>query len=122
MGQLIEERIVPFADTVARLDQIAGVGVTTARVMVAEVGVDMSRFPTPAHLASWVRFTPGVIAYNGREKGNGATGHGNRYLAAALGEAAVSAAKTETSWASGTDASSADAARRRTSSRSIGQS
>ena len=56
----------------------------------------MTRFPTPAHLASWARFAPGVKESAGRSKGNGATGHGNRYLARALGEAAVAAAKTNT--------------------------
>jgi len=92
----IEEQIAPFADAVARLDEIPGVGVTAARVIIAEIGVDMTRFPTPAHLASWARFAPSVKESAGRKKGTGATGHGNHYLAAALGEAAVSAAKTNT--------------------------
>jgi len=56
----------------------------------------MRRFPTPAHLASWARFAPGVKESAGRKKGNGATGHGNRYLAGVLGEAATSAARTDT--------------------------
>lgn len=92
----IEAEIAPFAEKVTRLDDIPGVGVTIARVIIAEVGVDMTRFPTPAHLASWARFAPGVNESAGRIKGNGATGHGNRYLASALGEAAASAAKTDT--------------------------
>ncbi|WP_238999390.1 IS110 family transposase [Segeticoccus rhizosphaerae] len=65
-------------------------------MIIAEIGVDMSRFPTPAHLASWARFAPGIKESAGRRKGTGATGHGNRYLAAVLGQAAVSAAKTDT--------------------------
>ena len=73
----------------ARLDEIPGVGPTAAAVIIAEIGVDMTRFPTAAHLASWARFAPGVKESAGRKKGNGATGHGNRYLARALGEAAV---------------------------------
>ena len=56
----------------------------------------MNRFPTPAHLCSWARFAPGVKESAGRKKGNGATGHGNPYLAQVLGEAAVSAARTDT--------------------------
>jgi transposase len=92
----IEAEIAPFADAVARLDQIPGVGPTAARVIIAEVGVDMSRFPTPAHLASWARFAPSVKESAGRKKGNGATGHGNRYLASVLGEAAISAGRTNT--------------------------
>ncbi len=55
----IEAEIAPFADAVTRLDQIPGVGVTTARVIIAEIGVDMTRFPTPAHLASWAMFASG---------------------------------------------------------------
>jgi transposase len=55
-----------------------------------------SRFPTAAHLASWARFAPGAKESAGRTKGKGTTGHGNRYLARALGEAAVSAGKTNT--------------------------
>jgi transposase len=92
----IEEMIAPFASAVERLDEIPGVGTTAARVIIAEVGMDMSRFPTPAHLASWAKFAPGVKESAGKKKGKGTTGHGNRYLARALGEAAVSAGKTST--------------------------
>ncbi len=49
----IEAEIAPFAEAVERLDQIPDVGSIAARVTIAEVGVDMSRFPTPAYLASW---------------------------------------------------------------------
>jgi len=65
-------------------------------VIIAEVGTDLTRFPTPAHLASWAKFAPGVKKSTGRKKGNGATGHGNRYLARVLGEAAVSVGRTDT--------------------------
>ena len=92
----IEAQIAPFAGAVTRLDEIPGVGATTAAVIIAEVGDDMTRFPTPAHLSSWARFAPGVKESAGRKKGTGATGHGDRYLARVLGEAAVSAAKTDT--------------------------
>jgi transposase len=92
----IEAQIAPFADAVARLDEIPGVGATAAAVIIAEVGVDMTRFPTPAHLSSWARFAPGVKESAGRKKGTGATGHGDRYLARVLGEAAVGASRTNT--------------------------
>jgi len=92
----IEDQIAPFADAVARLDEIPGVGATAAAVIIAEVGVDMTRFPTPAHLSSWARFAPGVKESAGRKKGTGSTGHGDRYLARILGEAAVGASKTDT--------------------------
>ena len=92
----IEAHLAPFADAVARLDQIPGVGATAAAVIIAEVGLDMTRFPTPAHLSSWARFAPGVKESAGRKKGTGATGHGDRYLARVLGEAAVGASRTNT--------------------------
>jgi transposase len=92
----IEEQIAPFAQAVTRLDEIPGVGVTAAQVIIAEIGVDMSRFPTPAHLSSWARFAPGVKESAGRSKGNASTGHGNAYLARTLGEAAVGASRTDT--------------------------
>ena len=92
----IEEMVAPFAPAVQRLDEIPGVGVTAAHVILAEIGLDMARFPTSAHLASWARFAPGVKESAGKRKGTGATGHGNRYLARVLGEAAVSAGKTDT--------------------------
>ena len=56
----------------------------------------MSRFPTAGHLVSWARFAPGVKESAGKKKGKGSTGHGNRYLARILGEAAVGAARTDT--------------------------
>jgi transposase len=95
-AQIEAQLLAPYADAVARLDQIPGVGAATAAVIIAEVGLDMSRFPTPAHLASWARFAPGVKESAGRKKGNGSTGHGDRYLARALGEAAVGASRTDT--------------------------
>ncbi len=92
----IEEQIAPFAEAVERLDEIPGVGRTAAHVIIAEIGLDMSRFPTAGHLASWAKFAPGVKESAGRKKGTGATGHGDPYLARVLGEAAVSAGKTDT--------------------------
>ena len=70
--------VAPFASAVERLDEIPGVGITAARVIIAEVGLDMSRFPTAAHLASWARFAPGVKESAGRTKGSSTTGYGNR--------------------------------------------
>lgn len=92
----IEAEIAPFADAVARLDEIPGVGVTAAHIIIAEIGLDMSRFPTPGHLASWAKFAPGVKESAGRNTGNGSTGHGDPYLARVLGEAAVGASRTPT--------------------------
>jgi transposase len=92
----IEQLITPFATVVTRLDEITGLGATGACTIIAEIGLDMSRFPTPAHLCSWARFAPGVKESAGKKKGHGTTGRGNRYLAQVLGEAAVAAGRTNT--------------------------
>jgi transposase len=92
----IQAEIAPFAAAADRLDEITGVGRTAAQVIIAEIGVDMSRFPTAGHLASWARFAPGVKESAGKRKGNATTGHGNPYLARVLGEAAVAAGRTNT--------------------------
>jgi transposase len=92
----IEAEIAPFAEQAARLGDIPGIGQHAACVILSEIGIDMSRFPTAAHLCSWARFAPGVKESAGRRKGNQTTGHGNPYLARVLGEAALSAGKTDT--------------------------
>ena len=92
----IDELITPFAQAVEKLDEITGVGITAAHVIIAEIGIDMTRFATAAHLCSWARFAPGVKESAGKKKGRGRTGHGNPYLARVLGEAAVAAGKTDT--------------------------
>ena len=92
----IEELVAPFVAAVARLDEVPGIGPVAAAAVIAEIGIDMSRFPTPGHLASWAKFAPGVKESAGKKKGKGSTGHGDPYLARVLGEAAVSASKTDT--------------------------
>src|SRR3712207_3085340 len=92
----IDAQIGDLAPAVAKLDAIPGVGPVAAQMILAEIGTDMSRFPTPAHLTSWARFAPGVSESAGRPTGNAGTGKGNRYLARIVGEAAVSAARTDT--------------------------
>jgi transposase len=92
----IEEQLAPFAPAAARLLEIPGIGPAAAATIIAEIGVDMTRFPTPAHLAGWAKFAPGVKESAGRRKGNSSSGHGNRYLARVLGQIAVTAARTNT--------------------------
>ena len=92
----IDAQIGELAPVVARLDAIPGLGPVAAQMILAEIGTDMGRFPTPAHLTSWARFAPGVSESAGRPKSKAGTGKGNRYLARVVGEAAVSAARTDT--------------------------
>ncbi len=91
----IEKAIAPFARQVAQLDEIPGIGVTTAQEILAETGTDMSRFPTPGHLVSWAKFAPKARQSAGRSKA-AATGKGNPWLGGTIGEAAISAARTST--------------------------
>jgi transposase len=80
---------------VARLDEITGIGPAAAQAILAEVGLDMTRFASPAQLVSWARLCPRTIQ-SGATRRAGATGKGNPYLRGVLGEAAAAAAKTDT--------------------------
>ncbi len=92
----IEELAAPFAAAVKRLTEIPGISFTAACAISGRDRADMGRFPTAAHLVSWAKFAPGVKESAGKKKGKGTTGHGNRYLARVLGNAAASIARTDT--------------------------
>src|SRR6476619_3762956 len=87
----------PSADltVVQRLTEIPGIGPTEAQLILAEIGLDMSRYPTAAHLVSWAKLCPRTIQ-SGAIQRSGKSGKGNPYLKGALGEAAAAAAKTNT--------------------------
>ncbi|WP_412075478.1 IS110 family transposase [Streptomyces xanthophaeus] len=78
-----------------RLDEIPGIGPATAQVILAEIGLDMSIFPTAGHLVSWAKLSPRTIQSAGRNLPGG-IGQGNPWLRAALGEAAMAAGRTDT--------------------------
>jgi len=92
----IEALCEPYARQIAQLDAIPGTGVITAQDIIAEIGTDMTVFPTAAHLVSWAKWCPQVAQSGGKRKGANASGRGNAYLSAAIGEAAVSAGRTQT--------------------------
>ncbi len=81
--------------TVERLDEIPGIGQRAAQVLIAELGLNMAQFPTPAHLVSWAKLSPQTIQSGPKTKA-GKTGKGNRYVKGILGEVAAAAAKTDT--------------------------
>ena len=92
----IEARLTPFSDQLTRLDSIPGINRRTAEVIIAEIGVDMSAFPTAAHLASWAALCPGNNESGGKHK-SGKTRKGNRWLRTALVEAAAGASRAKDS-------------------------
>jgi transposase len=65
----IDEMMQPFQEEVALLSEITGVGKKTAEAIIAEVGVDMSRFPSDKHIASWAGLCPGNNESAGKERG-----------------------------------------------------
>jgi len=71
------------------------VGLRAAQVIVAEIGLDMTQFPTADHLVSWARLAPRTTQSGPRTR-NGPTGKANPYLRRILGEVATAAAKTDT--------------------------
>ena len=73
---------------------IPGVQKRTAEIVIAEIGVDMDRFPTPAHLASWAGMCPGNNESAGKHR-SGKTRHGDAWLQSALVEAGWSASRTK---------------------------
>ncbi len=90
----IAATIAPYEPVLERLQTIPGVGRKSAISLVAEIGVDMSRFATAAHLASWAGICPGNNASGGKRK-TGRTRHGSPWLKTALTEAAQAAARTK---------------------------
>jgi transposase len=97
---VLDERVAvlcePYARQVAQLGQVPGFGVKNAQDLIAEIGVDMSVFPTAAHLCSWARVAPRTRESGGKRRGKSATGKGNPYIGATLGEAAAGAGRTKT--------------------------
>jgi transposase len=88
--QEVEQRMRPFADAITRLDAIPGVGLRTAQVIVAELGVDMTRFPSAQHAAAWAGLCPGNNASGGKRR-RAKTRKGSPWLKAALAECAWAA-------------------------------
>jgi transposase len=93
----IEAAAEQLSEAVALLETIPCVGHTTATAIVAEIGVDMTRFPSARHLASWAGVCPGNRQSAGKRLG-GKTTHGNTWLRAILGEVAWSIAHTSNTY------------------------
>lgn len=90
----IEELTRPFAEIIQRLCEIPGVGRRIAEVIIAEIGIDMSQFPSSKHLASWAGMCPGHHESAGKRK-SGRTRNGNVWLKKALMEAGWAASHSK---------------------------
>jgi transposase len=93
----VSERMRPFQEALALLDSAAGVNQRIAEIIVAELGVDLTRFPSAKHLASWLGLCPGNHESAGKRR-SGQTRQGNRWLRQALIEAAHGAARMKGSY------------------------
>ena len=94
LTEAIAEQIAPFEPAVELLCTIPGVQRRTAECIIAEIGSEMSVFPTAKHLASWAGMCPGNNQSAGRNR-SGHTRNGSKWLDWALGEAAISATRTK---------------------------
>ncbi len=68
LDERIAEQAAPLAGAVAQLDEIPGISLASSYVILAEIGTDMTRFPTAGHLASWARWPPALRSRRGRRK------------------------------------------------------
>ena len=93
----IEERMRPFEPAIQQVMRLPGIGRRSAEQILAEIGVDMSRFPTHRHISSWAKICPGNNESAGKSR-SGWTGKGNPWLRAALVEAAWGAARSHKSY------------------------
>lgn len=93
LDTMIEQVITPFAHQVQQLAHITGASCISAQEIIAEVGVDMGRFPSAGHLVSWAKFCPQTHESAGKRKNKGRV-KGDPWLAATLGNMAATAART----------------------------
>jgi hypothetical protein len=89
------ELLAPFEEQLQQAESMPGWGRRAAQDVIAGTGVDMTRFPTPGHLASWCGRTP-LDKQSGARQGQRRHKRGNKYVSAILGETAVAAGKTGT--------------------------
>jgi transposase len=97
LSEMIEEQLRPFAAAVQLLRTIPGVEQRTAETIIAEIGTDMSQFPSDRHLASWAGQCPGNDQSAGKRR-SGRTRKGSKWLNDALTEAALAATRTNSSY------------------------
>ena len=68
LDKLMNEYLEKYEDAIQKVNQIPGIGLTSARTIIAEIGIDMSRFPSEAHISSWAGLSPGNNQSAGKKK------------------------------------------------------
>lgn len=99
LSDKIEELCRPFVPQIEKLQQIPGVSQRAAQILVAEIGVDMTRFASDKHLASWAGMCPGNHESAGKRQ-SGRRRKGSTWLRAVLTEAGWAAARTKDNYLS----------------------
>lgn len=94
MNKIIEEYMKEYEDNLEKLQTIPGIGKTTAQIILAEIGQDMSRFPSDGHISSWAGVSPGNNESAGKRR-SGKTRKGNKILKSTLAQCAKAASKNK---------------------------
>lgn len=94
MDAKIKSFLTPYSEVIERLNEIPGIQNRTCEDLIAEIGIDMSTFPTAAHLCSWAGMCPGNNESAGKKK-SGRTNHGDKHVKATLVEASWAASRTK---------------------------
>ncbi len=97
--QQIAEHCGPFEEVVVHLDTITGIGPDLAQALLAEIGTDMTRFGTAAHLSAWAGVAPGNHESGGKQRSS-KTRKGNRVVKSLLVQAAWAASRTKDTYLS----------------------
>lgn len=97
LDDIINNQMKDYEDAIQKINVISGIGKRSAEVIISEIGIDMNRFPSAAHLSSWAGLCPGNNESAGKRK-SGKTNKGNKYLKSTLIQCAKIAQKKKDSF------------------------